>query len=55
MDVLSGVTLTPEDGLVALHNSFCEVIHGAKWEHMSVSEGSGQVKTEDPFKDFLLG
>lgn len=55
MDVLSGVTLTPEDGLVALHNSFCEVIHGAKWEYMSVSEGSGKVKTEDPLKDFLLG
>lgn len=55
MDVLSGVTLTPEDGLVALHNSFCEVIHGAKWENMSVSEGSGKVETEEPFKYFSLG
>ena len=45
-----GVTLTPEEGLVTLHNSFCEVIHGASGNIRVEVEGSGEVKIEDPFK-----
>lgn len=45
-----GVRLTPEEGLVTLHNSFCEVIHEASGSKGVEVEGRRKVKIEDPFK-----